>query len=141
VPVVGAPALFERLGRPGHPRELAGYPAITYSHVRPSNRWHFVHAEQGECTVEVSGPIRSNNGDVILDALIAGVGVAPLPDFIGWQALADGRLEAVLPEWSRGGGALHLVTPPTALRPARVRVLIDFLAAAFLKPPWAVTAL
>jgi len=83
--------------------------------------------------------MRSNNGDVLLDAIIAGVGVAPLPDFLAWQALADGRLEEVLPDWSRRTSALHLVTPPTPLRPARVRVLIDFLAAAFLKPPWTVS--
>jgi hypothetical protein len=29
-----------------------------------------------------------------------------------------------------------VVTPPTAMRPARVKAMIDFLAAAFLKPPW-----
>jgi DNA-binding transcriptional LysR family regulator len=139
LPLVGAPALFDRIGRPFHPRDLTQYPALTYSHVRQPGRWHFNHPEQGDYTVEVSGPMRSNNGDVLLDAIIAGVGVAPLPDFLAWQALADGRLEEVLPDWSRRTSALHLVTPPTPLRPARVRVLIDFLAAAFLKPPWTVS--
>jgi DNA-binding transcriptional LysR family regulator len=137
VPLVGAPALFDRIGRPTHPRDLARFPALTYSHIRQPGRWHFSHAEHGDYAVDVSGPMRSNNADVLLDSLVAGVGVAPLPDFLAWQALTDGRLEEALPEWSRGRSALHLVTPPTALRPARVRVLIDFLAAAFLKPPWA----
>jgi DNA-binding transcriptional LysR family regulator len=139
LPLVGAPTLFDRIGRPVHPRDLTQYPALTYSHVRQPGRWHFNHPEQGDYAVEVSGPMRSNNGDVLLDAIIAGVGVAPLPDFLAWQALADGRLEEVLPDWSRRTSALHLVTPPTPLRPARVRVLIDFLAAAFLKPPWTVS--
>lgn len=140
LPLLGAPALFDRLGRPSHPRDLEHYPALTYSHVRQPGRWHFHHAELGDHNVEVSGPFRSNNGDVMLDALIAGVGICPLPDFLVWQALADGRLEEVLPDWSPQSNALHLVTPPTALRPARVRALIDFLAAAFLKPPWSVMA-
>jgi DNA-binding transcriptional LysR family regulator len=139
LPLLGAPALFDRLGRPGHPRDLEQYPALTYSHLRQPGRWHFHHAEHGDLSVEVSGPIRSNNGDVMLDALIAGTGICPLPDFLAWRALADGRLEEVLRDWAPRSNALHLVTPPTALRPARVRALIDFLAAAFLKPPWSTT--
>jgi len=137
VPLVGAPVLFDRFGRPEHPRDLERYPALTYTHTRLSNRWQFHHKTHGDYVVEVKGPFKSNNGDVLLDALIAGVGIAPLPDFLAWQCLADGRLEEVLPDWAPEGRGLHLVTPPTALRPARVRVLIDFLAAAFLKPPWA----
>lgn len=138
LPLVGAPALFDRLGRPDHPRDLIRYPAFVYTHVRTPGRWHFRHPEQGELTLEVKGPFRSNNGDVLLDALVAGSGIAPLPDFLAWRCLADGRLEEVLADWSAGPvSALHVVTPPTALRPARVKVLIDFLAAAFLKPPWA----
>ena len=138
LPLVGAPSLFDRLGRPGHPRDLGAYPAFVFTHVRQAGRWHFRHPAEGELTVEVKGPIRSNNGDVLLDALIAGAGIAPLPDFLAWRCLADRRLEEILPDWSVGpASALHVVTPPTAIRPARVKALIDFLAAAFLKPPWA----
>lgn len=137
LPLVGAPALFDRLGRPDHPRDLARYPAIVYTHVRAPGRWYFRHPAEGELTVEVKGPIRTNNGDVILDALLAGTAIAPLPDFLAWKCLADGSLEEVLAHWATGPQlALHLITPPTAIRPARVKVLIDFLAAAFLKPPW-----
>ena len=137
LPLVGSPALFDRLGRPEHPRDLVRYPAFAYTHVRNPGRWYFRHPEQGEIAVEIKGPIRSNNADVVLDALIAGTGIAPLPDFLAWRCLADGRLEEVLRDWSDSADrALHVVTPPTAMRPARVKVLIDFLAAAFLKPPW-----
>ncbi|KRB80811.1 LysR family transcriptional regulator [Sphingomonas sp. Root710] len=137
LPLVGAPALFDRLGRPEHPQDLARYPAFLYTHTRTAGRWYFRHAEQGEVAVEVKGPIRSNNADVLLDALIAGTGISPLPDFLAWRCLADGRLEEVLPDWTANANrALYVVTPPTAMRPARVKVLIDFLAAAFLKPPW-----
>lgn len=140
LPFVGAPALFDRLGRPEHPRDLARYPVFAYTHLRHPGRLHFSHAEQGEITVEIKGPIRANNGDVLLDSLLAGAGVSALPDFLAWQCLGDGRLEEVLRDWSAGPTlGLHLVTPPTATRPARVKALIDFLAAAFLKPPWTVS--
>lgn len=138
LPLVGAPALFDRLGRPTHPRDLIRYPVFTYTHLRTPGRYHFRHPDEGDLTVELRGPIRTNNGDVLLDALLAGTGISPIPDFLVWKCLADGSLEEVMTDWTAGpASALHVVTPPTALRPARVKLLIDFLAAAFLKPPWA----
>ncbi len=74
------------------------------------------------------GPLRVNNGDAMLQGLIAGLGLGVLPDFILREALAEGRLERVLPDWSLGQSALHWVTPPGGPRPARVEVLGEFLA-------------
>ncbi len=140
LPVVAAPSLIERLGRPEHPRDLVRFPVFSYTHVRNPGRWHCSHPSEGDVVIEVKGPVRANNGDVLIDALVAGMGIARAPDFLVWRELQDGRLVEILHDWSTGtDAALHLVTPPTALRPARVKALIDFLAAAFLKPPWAVS--
>jgi DNA-binding transcriptional LysR family regulator len=140
LPVVASPSLLERLGRPEHPRDLVRFPVFSYTHVRNPGRWHCRHPVEGDVVVEVKGPVRANNGDVLIDALVAGMGIARAPDFLVWRELADGRLVELLHDWSTGtDAALHLVTPPTALRPARVKALIDFLAAAFLKPPWSVS--
>jgi DNA-binding transcriptional LysR family regulator len=62
----------------------------------------------------------------MLPTLTAGVGIGILPDFILRDALADGRLEIVLPEWKPSGGSIHWLTPPGGRRPKRVEVLGDF---------------
>jgi DNA-binding transcriptional LysR family regulator len=43
------------------------------------------------------------------------------------DALADGRLERLLPDWSLSSGAVYWVTPPGGPRPKRVEILADFL--------------
>jgi len=67
----------------------------------------------------------------MLPALRAGLGIARLPDFIIDRDLADGTLVELLGEWSPSNIALHLMTPPSTLRPARVEVVIDYLSRRF----------
>jgi DNA-binding transcriptional LysR family regulator len=62
-----------------------------------------------------------------MPALIAGTGVGILPEFILREALAAGRLERLLPDWSLPSGAVCWVMPPRGPRPKRVEVLADFL--------------
>jgi len=125
--VIGAPGYFDKHGHPRHPADLATHACFTYANTANPDIWRFRKAGGEEAAVRVDGPIRTDNGDAILPALRAGLGVAILPGFIVDEELAAGRLEAVLTDWSTGSAALHLITPPGTLRPARVEVLIEFL--------------
>ena len=125
--IVAAPAYWEKHGRPRHPADLASHACFTYANTANPDVWRFRKAGGEDAAVRVEGPIRADNGEAMLPALRAGLGVAVLPGFIVDDDLAAGTLEAVLPEWSAGSSALHLLTPPGTLRPARVEVLIDFL--------------
>lgn len=125
--IVGAPAYFDKHGRPRHPADLATHACFTYANTANPDVWRFRKAGGEEASVRVDGPIRTDSGDAMLPTLRAGLGVAVLPGFIVDEDLAAGRLEAVLPEWSTSAAALHLITPPGTLRPARVEALIEFL--------------
>jgi DNA-binding transcriptional LysR family regulator len=136
--LVGAPAYFARHGRPRHPKDLANHIALFYTYSRSRDVWRFVHEQHGEYSVHVRAPLGANNADVLQPALRAGLGVALQPEFLVWRDLAEGRLEAVMNDWSVPPAALHLVRPPSGVRPARVQVLMDFLAQRFTRAPWAV---
>lgn len=125
--VVGAPAYFDRAGRPRHPADLATHACFVYTNTAMPDVWRFRRAGGEEAAVRIDGPIRTDNGDAMLPALRAGLGIARLPDFLVGEEIAAGRLESVLDEWSGGALGLHLLTPPGTLRPARVEALIDFL--------------
>ncbi len=135
--LVGAPAYFDRHGRPRHPKDLADHVGLFYTYSRSRDAWRFVHKQHGEYSVRVPAPLRANNADVLQPALRAGLGIALQPEFLVWRDLAEGRLEAVMQDWIVPPAALHLVTPPSGMRPARVQVLMDFLAQRFTKAPWA----
>jgi len=139
--LVGAPAYFERHGRPRHPQELIELTGLLYTHTRNWNVWRFRHATQGEYSVTVpAGPLRANNAEALLPTLRAGVGVALLPEFLAWTDIAAGRLEPVLCDWQVPPVGVHLVTPPGGMRPRRVQVMMYYLAGLFSSVPWAQAA-
>lgn len=125
---VAAPSYLEKYGRPTHPMHLAQHRCFAYAYMSTPNVWHFTNAAGDEATVRPSGQLRVNNGEAVLPALIAGLGIADLPDFIVGDAIAAGQVEVILKDWKQTEGAVHLVMPPGGPRPARVEALIDFLA-------------
>jgi DNA-binding transcriptional LysR family regulator len=126
--IVAAPAYLDRRGRPAHPAQLAEHDCFAYIYLRTRDTWHFSDQGGQQVSVRPSGRLRVNNGDAALPAVIAGLGIAALPAFIARDAMAGGRLEQILPDWCTSQSSLYLLTPPTGPRPARVRVLADFLA-------------
>jgi DNA-binding transcriptional LysR family regulator len=132
--LVGSPAYLSAHGRPRHPMNLPEHPCIGYGHGIALESWRFTHRNGKSATVRPSGPLRVNNGDAMLPALIAGTGLGVLPEFILRDALADGRLEWLLPDWSLPAASVHWVTPPGGQRPRRVDVLGEFLVASLASP-------
>lgn len=127
--LVASPDYWDQHGRPHHPADLAQHRGLTYGHQSTPETWRFRRGGE-EASVRPRSVIRANNGDVLLPALLAGSGVALLPDFIVGPAVADGRLEEVLTDWQGSPIALHLVMPPGGPRPARVEALAAYLAKA-----------
>ncbi|WP_036260793.1 LysR family transcriptional regulator [Methylocapsa aurea] len=136
--LVGAPAYFERAGRPRHPKDLSSHACLIYTYARGRDVWRFVNETREEFALVARGPLRVNNADAARPALLAGLGIALQPEFLVWRDLAEGRLERAMTDWAAPAIALHLVAPPGRLRPARVQVLMDFLGHRFSRAPWAV---
>jgi DNA-binding transcriptional LysR family regulator len=137
--LVGAPAYFERHGRPQHPRDLVNHPLLTYTNAKTPGAWRFRHPVEGDYGISVQGRLRVNNADAMLPSLRAGLGIAILPDFLVSADLVAGHLVTVMADWVMEGLSVHLLTPPSKLRPIRVEALMRFVAARFAKAPWALS--
>ncbi len=138
--LVGAPAYFERYGRPRHPRDLAQHRVFHYAYSRSATSWPFRHSRQGHFAQAITPVLRANNAEALEPALRAGLGLALQPEFLAWEDLKAGVLETVMDDWQVEPIALHLLTPPGHNRPARVQALMDFLAAHFTQAAWAPSA-
>ncbi|MBN9584597.1 MAG: LysR family transcriptional regulator [Afipia sp. 62-7] len=126
---VAAPSYLKAYGRPTHPMHLAQHKCFGYAYLSTPGVWHYVNAAGEQATVRPSGQLRVNNGEATMPALLAGLGIADLPDFIVDEAIASRQLEVILKDWKQPEGAVHLVMPPGGPRPARVEALADYLAA------------
>jgi DNA-binding transcriptional LysR family regulator len=126
--VVASPAYLRERGRPQHPSDLGTHDCLCYSNIPTPDIWRFAGPGQQNVTVQVRSRLTVNSGEAMLPALRMGVGIARLPDFIVGEALKAGEVEEILVDWRPAPFGLHLVTPPSRLRPARVDALLDFLA-------------
>jgi DNA-binding transcriptional LysR family regulator len=125
--IIGAPAFFERHGRPERPEDLSRLPAIVFTQLPQPQDWRLRHPQEGERLVRVEAAYRFNNAAAVIPTLTAGLALAAQPELFVRRELASGALETVLADWAVAAIPIHALTPPAKTRPARVRVLIDFL--------------
>ena len=124
-----SPGYLRRHGTPSVPGELASHACLTYGRAR-RGEWTF-RVEGRVRKVSVSGPMRANNGEMLRDAAMAGLGIVSLPDFIVAAALADRRLVPVLDKFRPEGINVHVVYPQHRQSSLLVRAFSDFLAERF----------
>ncbi len=125
---VAAPAYLARHGSPQRPEELTEHRCInlrlpTHGGLYP---WEFGSGEN-EFRVRVTGPLIMNSVLQILDACLAGVGIAQLPDTQVQSHLDDGSLQEILAEWSDPFPGYHLYYPSRRQQTAAFRVVLEHL--------------
>lgn len=122
--VVASPGYLDARGRPKIPTEMTSHDALL--HALDSGHWRFKDADGWE-HVRMNSGFRTGNGQMLLAAARAGLGVILVPRFMVEDSLARGELEAVLPAYPHEGADLHIYMPAARSRIARVRALVDFL--------------
>jgi len=99
--------------------------------------WRFTDPAGLELTQRVHGRFESNLGELLRDAVLAGLGIALHSVWHVHDDLRSGRLQVVLPDYSIAETGIHAVMPQRRLVPPRVRAFVDFLAERFGDhPPW-----
>ena len=133
-----SPEYLRRHGTPATPAELGHHQCLLLSggHGR-QDTWRMRDRRGREVAVHVHGRIESNQGDLLRDAAVAGLGIARHSAWHVSDDLRAGRLQLVLPDYRFSDTGIHAVMPQRRLVPPRVRAFVDFLAERFAgTPPW-----
>ncbi|TCP01290.1 DNA-binding transcriptional LysR family regulator [Rubrivivax gelatinosus] len=126
--LVATPALARRLDPAAGPQQLAQLPFVANAALKEPRHWVFEAADGRRQAVEVQPSISLDATLAVLSAVSLGAGVSVLPDYTVAQALAEGRLVALLPGWTLPAGGIHAVYPASRFRPAKVARFVDLLA-------------
>lgn len=131
--LLASPAYLMARGEPCVPRHIGGHDVLVYANAE---RWRFRVGGRWE-HVRGMPRMRANNGDLLCTAAAAGLGLVILPSFIAATAIESDALVPLLSDFPIEEAGLHAVMPPGHAVPARVRALVDHLAARFgPEPSW-----
>jgi DNA-binding transcriptional LysR family regulator len=132
-----SPDYLHRHGEPQTPEDLARHECLLLVGTQGRQDLWRLQDRDSEVVVRVSGRIESNQGELLRDAAIAGMGIALHSTWHVNGDLRAGRLKVVLPDYPLTDTGIHAVMPQRRLVPPRVRAFVDFLAQRLGDtPPW-----
>ncbi len=129
-----APSYLETQGIPAHPNELLHHSCLHYGQLAVEDRWLLIGAD-GDHTISVTGVLCSNNGEVLREAAVRGLGITLLPRFIVEPELQQGSLQIVLPDYHAPELCVYVMYPVNRHLSTKIRLLVDFLQGQFGHQP------
>jgi DNA-binding transcriptional LysR family regulator len=132
--LVASPDYLRAQGVPQRPADLATHRCLSYANFGKSV-WTLQRG-QVQAQVRVGSQFSANEATALLQAALAGAGVALQPTYLANPHLRDGSLQAVLPDWTLPDMAIYALYPSRKHLSPAVRALLDFLVARFAKIPW-----
>ena len=123
-----SPQYLAEHGEPQTPDDLDRHECLTYLLPVTGEARDWVFARNGQAIPrKVSGRLNINNAESLLEAAVAGAGIAMISNFIAADALREGRLRRILTGYVVQGPPVHVVYLPRRNLSAKVGAFIDFL--------------
>lgn len=132
-----SPQYLARAGEPESPAQLSQHNCLGFSGLRSFPEWRLTRGNEG-VSVKISGSLRANDNEALLEAARRGVGILAGGDWLMVEDIAAGRLVRVLPQWQLDVAAgIYLVRPTARLNTAAMGAFKEWLQARFKDgAPW-----
>lgn len=138
--ICAAPAYLATHGTPTDPNDLAQHQTLSYL-MTDEHRWRLIGPRGEEYMHTTTCRLRFNSVDCMVDAALAGLGLAIIPAYLAGAHLQAGRLVQVLPDFvsdTQFGSHVYACYTPNRVRIAKVRVMLQALEDLLEPtPPWA----
>ncbi|MGJ5142348.1 LysR family transcriptional regulator [Bradyrhizobium oligotrophicum] len=133
--LVAAPGYLAGRGTPRVPQDLLGHDGIRMPNVAGSDVLALMSGDGQRHEVPFSGRFRTNHGLAVREAVLAGRGIAAAHAWLVDDLITEGRLTVLLPEYRLPSVPLNMLIVPERAGIARVRLVIEDLAAAIVSLP------
>lgn len=133
--ICASPGYLADLVEPSEPGELRAHRCLHYGYQTSGSQWRLAGPD-GERSYAINCVMWSNNGEALREAAIQDQGIALLPTFIVGEALQEGRLRTILPEYSPTEISLCALYPRHRHLSAKVRLFVEMLEARFGDRPY-----
>jgi DNA-binding transcriptional LysR family regulator len=136
--VWGAAAYLRKHGRPRTPQELAAHRSVVFVAGRPLDEWMFERQGRQQ-RVKLTPALISDNGEVLRQAALRGLGLIVAPSMLVGADVAAGLLEPVIPDWSLAAFRVFAIYPHRRFVSPKVRAFVEALRAAYgdgTQDPW-----
>ncbi|SHH38039.1 LysR family transcriptional regulator [Pollutimonas bauzanensis] len=123
-----SPEYLARNGEPGTPDDLDHHHCLAYVllHSGRYREWQF--QKDGKVfSKTVSGRLNVNNAETLLEAAMAGLGIAMISNFIAADAIRSGKLRRILTDYTPIGPQVSVIYLPNRNLSPKVRAFVDFL--------------
>lgn len=136
-----SPAYLAKHGTPASPADLLAHNCLTFANPMPRTDWWCFPGVNNGKALPVSGSLRTDDVDSILQAAISGVGILHLANWMVGDALASGQLVALFDDGNaprtRTQSAIHALRMPGRSHPVKAKLFIEHLQDYFAAlPQW-----
>lgn len=124
-----APEYLHRAGWPSSPADIQNYQRLIFGLKPAASIWQLVADDGEQLTIGGGQRLRFDSGEALKDAAIEGMGIVYLPHFLMVNAVKEGRLVTLFPQYSGHQLPVSIVYPHRKYLATKIRVFIDQLVA------------
>lgn len=128
--ICAAPSYLRARGTPSTPDDLRNHECLIFSHTMLRTHWDF-EGPEGNVSVPISGRLMIDNGEALLKAALAGLGIILQSSELIQSSLETGALVPLLPGYSVPTRPLHVLYAPDRRITPKLRSFLDFVSAEF----------
>ncbi|MGB3692871.1 MAG: LysR family transcriptional regulator [Spirulinaceae cyanobacterium] len=130
--ICAAPSYLKVKGMPSLPQQLKNHSCLHYGYLTTGCQWQLI-SEKKEEQVSIDGIFCCNNGEVLRNAAVTGLGIVMLPTFIVKEELEQGKLQIILPNYQPPELTLCVIYPLNRHLSTKVQLFTQFLQQQYSK--------
>lgn len=128
--ICASPKYLQQHGTPKSPQDLTQHNCLIYSADPISNTWPFTKKQKFE-EITVHGNLRATNSNIIKEAVLAGKGIARLPDYLLQDEIKNKKIKLLLETYNEAIMPIYAMYASSRSTAPKIKAFLEFLSSGF----------